>query len=331
MKEDIKEKINIDKLRENNYAFLFKKNNNSDMDKTVLRRSVINKGNSNSKEIYYNNSFSDEPDSKVDVDPRIEIAFKHLDLMNIINKFANKNILFIDLLFLSKNDLNELGLTLVQRNRLLKFTEAYQKFGKDYTSEEVILFFRKNNNFNINTKIKTKHKGKSDVIVNKAFLSEVFSPKGIKKTIEKPKKENIIEHNMQLNFTNTIIRKNSLIKNNSSRNLFSKYQKISKEVDKYMNDISINNDNNKNGHNVKCISNTALNPKRTLNRNRSMADLTEKNKVIYHSQRNFNELSCMKKFTDLQRQKELLKSSLSKCNNAIIEKRKLIKLLEEEL
>lgn len=326
MKGELEGKINIDKLKENNYTFLFKKNNKSLMDKTELKCSVINKGNSNSKEIYYNNSFSDEPDNKNEIDPRIEIAFKHLDLMSIIHKFSNKNILFIDLLFLSKSDLNEMGLTLVQRNRLLKFSEAYQKFGKDFTSEEVILFFRRNNNFNINTRIKIKHKGKSEVIVNKAFNSEVFAPKGAKS-----KKENKIEHNMQLNFTNNIIRKNSLIKNNSSRNLFSKYQKISKEVDKYMNDISNNNDNT-NSHNVKCVSNTARNPKRTLNRNRSMADLNEKNKELYHSQRNFHIYNDkIKKFSALQKQKELLKSSLNKCNNAIIEKRKLIKLLEEEL
>lgn len=346
---------------------------------------------SESKEIYYNNSFGNEqPENKIGVDPRLEITFKHLDLMPLLNKFSEKKILFVDMLFLSKEDLVNMKISMVYRNRLLKFSEAYQKYAVDFTLEEVILFFKKNNTFNINQKIKKNNSRKKDVITNNVYHSEVFVPKNKvdKNEIIPERKEShrsncSIDH-MEINYskdkkseqTNSIndYTNNASIKSNitlikkshNKSNLFSKFQKISKEIEKYMNEYNAiinNNDRQINKlHNIKCLNRhrsyrSIKNEKKMLNRNKSMTNLNERKITqsyihnidacpnhpnvsqsisISQNQEDNNEVvaihtSCMKKFNDLQKQKELLKTSLNNCNNVIKERKKLIKLLEDEL
>lgn len=52
-----------------------------------------------------------------------------------------------DMLFLSKDDYHELGLCMIQRNRLINFCKAYQNFAKDYSIDEIKLFFNKNKHY----------------------------------------------------------------------------------------------------------------------------------------------------------------------------------------
>ena len=156
-------------------------------------------------------------------------------------------------------------------------------------------------------------------------------------------------------------------KSNSKSNLFSKFQKISKEIEKYMNEYNgINNHDRQinKRHNIKCLNRHASyrnikNENKMLNRNKSMTNLNDRktsnnhnsinNIVVCPNNQNISQsininqnheesnetvtihTSCMKKFNDLQKQKELLKSSLNNCNNVIKERKKLIKLLEDEL
>ena len=54
-------------------------------------------------------------------DPRLELTLKYLDINSTIPTFITNNISFNDLLLLSKNDLIELGFSLVERNRILHF------------------------------------------------------------------------------------------------------------------------------------------------------------------------------------------------------------------
>ena len=375
------------------------------MSKTCLRNSVLLSNNvkpktqreretppiTDSKEIYYNNSFGNEqPETKIDVDPRLEITFKHLDLMPLLNKFSEKKILFVDMLFLSKEDLINMDISMVYRNRLLKFSEAYQKFAVDFTLEEVILFFKRNNTFNINQKLKKKNSRKKEVITHNVYHNEVFVPKNNidKKEIILDRKEShrsnvSIDHmeinyskdkkNVQINnineYNNASMKSNISVikKSNSKSNLFSKFQKISKEIEKYMNEYNVINNHDRQinkRHNIKCLNRHASyrnikNENKMLNRNKSMTNVNDRktsnnhssinNIVVCPNNQNVNQsininqnhedsnetvtihTSCMKKFNDLQKQKELLKSSLNNCNNVIKERKKLIKLLEDEL
>lgn len=80
-------------------------------------------------------------------DSRIEYVFHCLNITNFNEILQVHQMNFNDLLFLSREDLNEIGLSMVHRNRLRKFCEVYQQFAIDYSYEELMLFFKKNKNF----------------------------------------------------------------------------------------------------------------------------------------------------------------------------------------
>ena len=52
-----------------------------------------------------------------------------------------------------KDDLNELGLKIFQKNRLLSFIEEYTSKAKNYTLEEIQNFFEENNIYNISNNL----------------------------------------------------------------------------------------------------------------------------------------------------------------------------------
>lgn len=86
-------------------------------------------------------------------DPRLEYVLKILDLENLIHLFNSNKLTFNDILFLSKDDLIEMNICLVPRNRILKFSEVYKHHGKDYSLEEIYDFFAKFKHFIFNTKV----------------------------------------------------------------------------------------------------------------------------------------------------------------------------------
>ena len=71
----------------------------------------------------------------------IEFTLKILDLSNIISLFEIKCINFKDLLLLDKNDLVELELDLVSRNRIKNFIESYNRHCKLHLLDEILKFF----------------------------------------------------------------------------------------------------------------------------------------------------------------------------------------------
>ena len=81
-------------------------------------------------------------------DPRLALAMIKLGLENLIHIFTNNKITFNDLLFLTKEDLNELNFHLYQKNRILSFINDYKKIAKNYTIEEVESFFMYNSKYN---------------------------------------------------------------------------------------------------------------------------------------------------------------------------------------
>lgn len=87
---------------------------------------------------------SDEDFIDYDNDIRLEITLQRLGLDDLIHVFNNFNITFNDLLFLEKEDLDEMQLHLVQKNRLLAFIDEYAQNSSQYTIEEILLFFKNN-------------------------------------------------------------------------------------------------------------------------------------------------------------------------------------------
>ena len=82
-------------------------------------------------------------------DPRLELTLKYLDINSTLPTFITNNISFNDLLLLSKNDLVELGFSLVERNRILHFSQEFKNFGKKYNIEEINKFFDIFHNLNM--------------------------------------------------------------------------------------------------------------------------------------------------------------------------------------
>ena len=82
-------------------------------------------------------------------DPRLELTLKYLDINSTLPTFITNDISFNDLLLLSKNDLIELGFSLVERNRILHFSQEFKNFGKKYNIEEINNFFDKYQNLNM--------------------------------------------------------------------------------------------------------------------------------------------------------------------------------------
>jgi hypothetical protein len=80
-------------------------------------------------------------------DPRLDLILKIMNLENLTHIFYSNNLTFNDLLLLSKEDLIEMGVSLVPRNRIMNFNLSYKNFAKDFTYEELLDFFPKNKNF----------------------------------------------------------------------------------------------------------------------------------------------------------------------------------------
>ena len=86
-------------------------------------------------------------------DVRLNYVMQKLGLESLIEVFENYHMSFNDVLFLSKDDLNELGFKIFQKNRLLSFIEEYTSKAKNYTLEEIQNFFEENNIYNISSNL----------------------------------------------------------------------------------------------------------------------------------------------------------------------------------
>ena len=102
----------------------------------------------NSKNELNNNNNVNESE-----DIRLNYVMQRLGLESLIEVFENYHMSFNDVLFLSKDDLNELGFKIFQKNRLLSFIEEYTSKAKNYTLEEIQNFFEENNIYNISNNL----------------------------------------------------------------------------------------------------------------------------------------------------------------------------------
>ena len=261
--------------------------------KKVNENNHINKEQNSQYEIFQNDSFGNSNNQNFnnkidnnnnninikkdffinDIDRKLEITLNYLDLNELNEIFITNNILFKDMLILSKNDMIDLGFNLVQRNRLLKFSNDFQKYAIDYNVDEIHSFFQKNKNLNIKV-IDNNNIGSNEYYHfkknnnnNKTFRgnfslspksknvyeNEVFFPKKnnnnlvLKRLIPNSKNKfenNIIKEYKRLNSPKSInnINKHS---NKISSDIFRNYHKIQKEIGNYLenyNRLKKNND-----------------------------------------------------------------------------------------
>jgi len=131
------------------------------------------------------NYINDKNINKMNVDPRLELTLKYLDILSTLDIFINNCISFNDLLLLSKKDLIELGFSLVERNRIFNFSQEYKTFGVKYNISEINDFFSKYENLNIRlvtnnnnyNKYNIKKKENNNENINHNFINNNFNNK----------------------------------------------------------------------------------------------------------------------------------------------------------
>ena len=179
-------------------------------------------------------------------DMRLYFTLFTLGLDNLINYFNEKNIKFIDLLILSKDSMKELQLELYQRNRIYNFSNAFTKFAKNYTIDEIIEFFENNKQFLINRKIfdeKIKNKFNFENNTNNNINNKNIEPNKII-LLKEENKNNDNNYETPKHKDNNNIKLNKKIshstnkKSHRGKNIIKNYLLIKKDVDDFLNKLN---------------------------------------------------------------------------------------------
>ena len=96
-----------------------------------------------------NNNENNNNNVNENEDVRLNYVMEKLGLESLIGVFESYHMSFNDVLFLTKDDLNELGFKIYQKNRLISFIEEYTSKAKNFTLDEIKEFFEENNIYNI--------------------------------------------------------------------------------------------------------------------------------------------------------------------------------------
>lgn len=150
-KKKFRNKSEIFENRKNG-NFLENKLNIIDTNKFKLNKKLENYKCINNKEIQNKQSEefnkSNIEKNKIE-DQRLNYVLKKLGLEKIINVFMNNFLTFNDILFLTRDNLNEFGLLIFQKIRLFSFIEDYKSFAKNFSIDEIKTFFKINKKYNI--------------------------------------------------------------------------------------------------------------------------------------------------------------------------------------
>ena len=301
----------------------------------------------------YNNKNSNNSNIN-NIDPRIKMTLKYLDIEKIIPVIINNNITFNDLLTLNRQNLIDLGLPILERNRILSFSQKFIKFANNYSLEEINSFFQKNknlydnntliNNFNknninnnpINPNIKSQTKEETQLYFSKGFDS-YNNNFNLNKLDKEKDSQNDIEYcniypkgPISLSRTNTSSKNNFNNNNsNSKNNFFTKYQELTQEVDNYMNKFKEYKQNwNDSKYKYENLMNSYLVRGKTVgvtnkkNKNKNSKNQLRKNKSKMDKE-SFEKLKLLKE------RKEELKRQLVKIRDKSNHKKMIIKYLEE--
>ena len=126
-------------------------NNNQENDlENNTEKIIINKNNENYEQERIINEDNNNITENIGYeDIRLNYVMTKLGLEDLLPIFEQYHMSFNDILFLTKDDLNELGLKIFQKNRLISFVEEYSAKSKNYTLEEIETFFEENKIYNI--------------------------------------------------------------------------------------------------------------------------------------------------------------------------------------
>ena len=135
--------INLESNNSNN-------NQENDLENNNTEKIIINKNNENyEQEPIINEDNNNITENIGYEDIRLNYVMTKLGLEDLLPIFEQYHMSFNDILFLTKDDLNELGLKIFQKNRLISFVEEYSAKSKNYTLEEIETFFEENKIYNI--------------------------------------------------------------------------------------------------------------------------------------------------------------------------------------
>ena len=135
--------INLESNNSNN-------NQENDLENNNTEKIIINKNNENyEQEPIINEDNNNITENIGYEDIRLNYVMTKLGLESLLPIFEQYHMSFNDILFLTKDDLNELGLKIFQKNRLISFVEEYSAKAKNYTLEEIETFFEENKIYNI--------------------------------------------------------------------------------------------------------------------------------------------------------------------------------------
>ena len=182
------------------------------------------------------------------IDPRLELTLTYLDINSTMPTFITNNISFNDILLLSKKDLIDLGFSLVERNRILHFSQEFKRYGKKYNIQEIENFFNEFQNLNMLTNnniqsIPPKQESENELKIN---------------NLSKRNNYNNFDNNYNYSFNNDNSNNNNCISQNNqniNNNLFNadnKSYNLNDEQNQLKDNISFpyGNKNNKSNYNA---------------------------------------------------------------------------------
>lgn len=321
--------------------------NNNNIQNNLLYNLNISQNSSNKPKNNFNNNSN--------IDPRLSLTFKYLDIEKNLPLFIQNNITFTDLLLLTRKDLIDLGLSMIDRNRILFFCHQFSKFAKTYSLIEINSFFQQNKNLydnsipkniaNNNKDIYPQNNHQRNNMKNKNepnelfYYSNGFDSGNINRDKEKDSQQEIEYCNIyqagriSQSRTNTSSKYNNNYSSNK-KDFFMKYQELNQEVDNYINkfnkykenwqDSRKKYDNLMNSYLVRGkttkIKNNKLKIKKELSQNKL-------NKNKQNKQRKDKE--SLEKLKVLKDRKEELMKKLEKIRDKSNHKKMIIKYLDE--
>ena len=315
-----------------------------------------NKKNLDKNEI--NNNYNNININKTNSDPRLQLTLVYLDIESFLPIFTCNNITFNDLLLLSRNDLIDLGLPIIERNRILHFSQQFIKYGKNYTINEINSFFEENKNLysktmlnnsnNSNNISYNKNKQSTNYSQRNNIKSKCFNIKNIKEN-KLYKYSNGFEASSN-NFNNNdkdsqqeidychilprpigqsktnISSKNNIYSSLNGVEFFPKYKELTQEIDNFLNKYNEYKQNwlytRKKYENL--MYSYIIKYKSTVNKKNKNC-----NKINENNFKDINVKESFEKLKSLRERKEELKRQLEKIEDKSNHKKMIIKYLDE--
>ena len=256
--------------------------------------------NINSKNPKENNNIINQ----VNIDPRLELALTYLDINSTMPTFITNNISFNDILLLSKKDLIDLGFSLVERNRILHFSQEFKRYGKKYNIQEIENFFNEFQNLNMRTNNNTQLFPPKQEIENELNINN----------LNKRNNFDNFDNNYNYSFNNDNSNNNNNFINSNSNNLLNpdnNSYKLNNEKNNLKDNTSysLGNKNNKNNYSNNISNNNDI---KIMNNYKDLNTIKNKN---YKQSQNYQDLLNMDNKSACNNYNEMNSSNIIRQNS----------------